>query len=146
MSPITHIFSWKTGYFKSWKWRKENLRIKDSPFNLRYLWLFLKTRYYLLKGMRICCSKICYFGIGLFWAEGNWESTDPGKILCLYLICLKRRNKFSCEEDPPPPQPRREKRFIIEDGESTARRVCINRPYFKLKQTLTSIKVPPDIS
>lgn len=31
-------------------------------------------------GMGICRPKICNFGMGLFWAEGNGETADIGKL------------------------------------------------------------------
>ena len=31
---------------------------------------------------------------GLFWAEGNWEETDPRKILCPPPVFLKAKHKF----------------------------------------------------
>lgn len=48
-----------------------------------------------LKGSEYVTPKYTTLAQGLFCAEGSWESTDAGRILCPPLICLKVEHQFS---------------------------------------------------
>lgn len=78
-------------------------------------------RYMGRKGIRGCRPKICNFGIGLFWAEGNGETADAGEVLYLSPVCLNVGYKFSFVKvsSLPPTVPKRKELLITRDTHIT---------------------------
>lgn len=51
--------------------------LKRQPVYQRYI---LRGSFK-VKGSRKCHPKVCCFGIGLYWSEGNWKEADARKVL-----------------------------------------------------------------
>lgn len=90
--------------------------------------LIVKYFVFYWRGSEYATAKYAALPLGLFWAGGNWESTDARRDLCLPLTCLKAGREIPLELVAPV-LPGKEDHLSPKRCESTLRQVCINRPY-----------------